>query len=327
MSAAGAVNIAPTVDSCTRPSPLRIAWIAFGQFRAHHLSDSAASLTYYAMMSMFPALLAAISILSLVGDADLAANAAQYLADHGANATTTNAIHDVLDKLTSTSAGKSGITFFVGLLLAINGASGAYGGAGRALNRVFSIDEERSFVRRKITDLFATLVVLLLLVVVLVALFLGGGIADDLFGRIGLGDTAAFIWSIVRWPAAISGALLAYALVYAYAPDLEDRRLRWLSPGTITAVSIWLVGSFAFGLFLQNFPSYGAAYGTFGAAIFLLLWLFITANAFLYGAELNATLRNLQIRADGPPFLTPPPQEAEAPVPAATSTVRPGPDT
>ena len=169
---------------------------------------------------------------------------------------------------------------------------------------------------------------LLLLVAVLIALFLGGGLADDAFDKIGLGSTAAAIWSIARWPAAIAGALLAYAVIYAYAPDLEERKLHWLSPGAITAVSIWIVGSFGFGVFLQNFPSYGAAYGTFGAAIVLLLWLFITANAFLYGAELNATLQHLKTRPQGPPFLTPPPQPAAAaPAPAATSTTRPVPDT
>ena len=294
------------------------------------MTDSAAALTYYAMMSLFPGLLAAISLLSLVGNSNLAVDTANYLADHGANPTTSHAIHDVMAKLTSTSAGKSGLTFVIGLFLALNGAAGAYGAAGRSLNRVNGIEEERGFVHRRLSNLGATIVVLVLLVLVVVALFLGGGVADDLFGRIGLGSTAAGIWSVARWPVAIAGALLAYEIVYAYAPDLDERRLRWVSPGAMTAVSIWIVGSVGFGLFLQNFPSYGAAYGTFGAAIVLLLWLFITANAFLYGAELNATLRHIDVAADGPPFLTPPPTSdpaAPAPVPAATSTAHPGPGT
>jgi membrane protein len=309
----------------TRPGRARIAWTALMRFRQHHMTDSAASLTYYAMMSLFPGLLAAVSLLSIGGDANLASKAANYLADHGANPTTSVAVHDVLAKLTSTSAGKSSAALVAGLLLALNGASGAYGAAGRALNRVNSIDEERGFVRRKLTDLGATLVVLLLLIAVVVALFLGGGVTDDLFGNIGLGSTAASIWSIARWPVAIAGALLAYEIVYAYAPDLDDRELRLLSPGAITAVSIWILGSVGFGIFLQNFPSYGAAYGTFGAAIVLLLWLFITANAFLYGAELNTTLGHLEREHDGPPFPTPPPAvppTVAAPAPAATSTAR-----
>lgn len=295
------------------------------------MTDSAASLTYYAMMSLFPGLLASISLLSLVGNQNLAVDVANYVAKHGANATTINAIHDVIDRLTSTSSGKSGLTFFIGLVLALNGASGAYGAVGRALNRVYSIDEERGFVHRRLANLGATIIVLVLLALVVVALFLGGGYADDLFGHIGLGSTAADIWSIARWPVAIAGALLAYEIVYAYAPDLDERRLRWVSPGAMTAVSIWIIGSIGFGIFLRNFPSYGAAYGTFGAAIILLLWLFITANAFLYGAELNATLWEIEATAD--PGLVeialnhPPSSEAPAPFPAATSTTRPGPDT
>jgi len=306
----------------------RLAWRALSRFRAHHMTDLAASLTYYAMMSLFPALLAAVSLLSLIGSADLAQKAADYLGRHGANPTTTQAIHDVLAKLTSTSASKSGPTFVIGLLLAINGASGAYGAAGRALNRVHGVEEDRSFVRRKLADLGATMIVLLLLVLVVIALFLGGQLATDVFGTIGLGDTGAQVWAVARWPAAIAGASLAYAIVYAYAPDLEHRRLAWHSLGTVTAVGIWILGSFGFGLFLQSFPRYGAAYGAFGTAIILLLWLFITANAFLYGAELNVTVRQERNPADGPPFLTPPPQPAAAaPAPPATSTSRPAPDT
>lgn len=310
----------------THPSRPRIAWTAFERFQSHHMTDSAASLTYYAMMSLFPGLLASISLLSLLGNSSLAVDVANYLAKHGANPTTRNAIHDVLDRLTSTSSGRSGATFVVGLLLALNGASGAYGAAGRALNRVYSIDEERGFVHRRLANLGATVVVLALFALVVIALFLGGGYADDLFGHIGLGSTAADIWSVLRWAVAIAGALVAYGIVYAYAPDLEERRVRWFSAGTVTAVSIWIAGSVGFGLFLRNFPSYGAAYGAFGAAIVLLLWLFITANAFLYGAELNVTLWHFTTAADEPmdePEISPPPSStAPAPFPAATSTAR-----
>lgn len=294
----------------SRPSRPRIAWMAFKRFMDHGMTDNAASLTYFAMLSLFPALLMTVSLLSLVGSAQLPADAAQYLADNGAAPNTVNSVRDVLESMVKTSSGQSLITFVVAVLLALNGASGSYAAAGRALNKVHGVQEDRSFVRRKITDVAATLVVLLLLVAVLVALFLGGGIADDLFGTIGLGSTAAAIWSVARWPAAFLAALLAYAIVYAFAPDLQTRTLRWFSPGAVVAVLIWLLGSAGFGLFLKASPSYGAAYGAFTAAILLLLWLYITTNAFLYGAELNATIRRVdQTAGAAPPFVTPPPSD------------------
>jgi membrane protein len=107
---------------------------------------------------------------------------------------------------------------------------------------------------------------------------------------------------------AFVAALLAYAVIYAFAPDAEPRRFRWITPGAVAGVLIWLIASALFGIYIKNFSSYGAAYGAFGAAIVLLLWLYLSANAFLFGAELNMAIE----RADaagrgGPPMVTPPP--------------------
>jgi membrane protein len=157
---------------------------------------------------------------------------------------------------------------------------------------------DRGFVRGKLIDLGATLLAIALFLVVLVAIFLGGQIAHDLFGKIGLGDTAATIWSSARWPVAVVAAMLAYGLVYRLAPDVRPPQVRWISIGAATGVVLWLVLSFAFGIYVRNFSSYGAAYGAFGAAIVLLLWLYLSANAFLFGAELNAELaRQASVRS------------------------------
>ena len=144
--------------------------------------------------------------------------------------------------------------------------------------------------RRKLTDLGATLVVIVLFAVVLASIFLGGQIADDLFGKIGLGSTAATIWSYARWPVALVAATVAYGIVYGLAPDIEPRRIRWITPGAVVGVVLWIVLSLGFSIYVRNFSSYGAVYGAFAAAIVLLLWLYLSANAFLFGAELNAEL-------------------------------------
>ena len=144
--------------------------------------------------------------------------------------------------------------------------------------------------RRKAVGVAMTLAVLVLFVVVLVAVFLGGGIVEDIAGAIGLGDAAADVWRSPggrwrwprrRWPTSV---------VYAYAPATEPPQWRWLSPGAAFGVLLWLLASAGFAVYLQNFSNFGAVYGAAGAVVVLLLWLFISANAFLLGAQFDAEL-------------------------------------
>jgi membrane protein len=259
-------------------------------FLAHQMPDRAATLTYFAMMSLFPALLVGVTLLGLLGQQGLVQDATNYLLEHGANRATAQVVRDALQRMIDTSSGALGATLVISVALALNGASGAFGAAGRALNVVSGVQEDRSIVHRKLNDVLIALAVIVLFAVVLAAVFLGGSIADDLFGKIGLGSTAAAIWSYARWPVALVAATVAYALVYGLAPDVEPRRVRWISPGAVFGVVLWLVLSIGFAIYVRNFSSYGAAYGSFGAAIALLLWLYLSSNAFLLGAELNAEL-------------------------------------
>jgi membrane protein len=268
-------------------------------YLAHHMTDWAAALTYFAMMSLFPALLVGVTLLGLFGQQGLVESATNYLLDHGAAPSTVKVIRDTLNNMISTSSSALGVTLLVSLVLALNGASGAFGAAGRALNVVYGVDEDRGVVRRKLNDVLVATVVILLFLVTVVAIFLGGQIADDLFGKIGLGDTVATVWSFVRWPVALFAVVVAYALVYGLAPDREPRRVRWVSPGAAIGVALWLVLSIGFSIYVRNFAHYGAVYGAFGTAIVLLLWLYLSANAFLFGAELNAELARTRRSAPG----------------------------
>jgi membrane protein len=281
---------------------------AFSEFRRHEMTDVAAALTYYAMMSLFPAIVLATSLFSLIGDERTVGNAVDYLARQGADQETQDAIRAVMRKIVEASGGAVSVALAISVLIALNGASGAFGAAGRALNRVYRTDDDRGFVDKKLIDLGMTLAIVVLLLVVMAALFLGGGLAEDLLGSIGLGSTASLIWSIARWPIALCGMLTAYALIYTYAPDIEPRRLRWITPGAVTGVGIWIVASIGFGIYIKNFSSYGAAYGAAGAVIVLLLWLWLSSCAFLFGAELNAELeRNERAAAGAPPAMSPAP--------------------
>ena len=259
-------------------------------FLAHQLTDRAATLTYYAMMSLFPGLLVGVTLLGLFGQQGLVTDATNYLTDHGLDDDTAKVVTRVLRNMVNASGGALGVTLVISLLLALNGASGAFGAAGRALNLVYGVEESRGMVRRKLTDLATALVVIVLFAVVLASIFLGGQIADDLFGKIGLGSTAASVWSYARWPVALVAATAAYALVYGVAPNVQPRRIRWITPGAAVGVALWIVLSLGFSIYVRNFSSYGAVYGAFAAAIVLLLWLYLSANAFLFGAELDAEL-------------------------------------
>jgi membrane protein len=291
---------------------------AFANFRAHEMTDSAGTLTYFAMMSLFPALLLGVTLLGVFGQQSLVSEASDYLLKNGADAQTAGVVREALDKVISSSGGALGFALVLSILLALNGASGAFAAAGRALNVVYGVEEDRGFVRRKLTDIGTTLVVILLFAVVLVALFLGGQIADDLLGRIGLGSTAKAVWSIARWPVALVAAMVGYALVYAVAPNVIPRKFRWISPGAALGVLLWIVLSIGFAVYIKNFSTYGAAYGVFGAAIVLLLWLYLSANAFLFGAEVNAELERAERAGRSAPPAASPPPTAQAPVPAAS---------
>jgi membrane protein len=266
-------------------------------YLAQQMTDRAATLTYFAMMSLFPALLFGVTLLGLFGQQGLVEDASNYVLKHGADPSTAKVVRDTLNTMIRASGGALGATLFVSLVLALNGASAAFGAAGRALNVVYDVDEDRGFVRRKLNDILIAGVVILLFLVVLVAIFLGGQIADDLFGKIGLGSTVATIWSFVRWPVAFLAAIAAYALVYGLAPDRERRRVRWISVGSVLGVALWLVLSIGFAIYVRNFAHYGAVYGAFATAIVLLLWLYLSANAFLFGAELNAELERARAAA------------------------------
>jgi membrane protein len=261
---------------------------AFKRYRDHQMTDRAAALTYFAMMSLFPGLLVGVTLLGLFGQQGIVEDASKYLLDHGADQTTADAVGKVLQNMISTSNGALGATLVVSLGLALNGASGAFGAAGRALDVAHEVEADRGAVRRKLVDLGTALLVIVLFAVVLVAVFLGGQIAHDLFGKIGLGDTAARIWSYARWPVALVAAMLAYGLTYRLAPDRPPGDARWITLGAVVGVVLWLALSAGFAFYLRHFSSYGAAYGTFAAAIVLLLWLYLSANAFLFGAELDA---------------------------------------
>ena len=279
---------------------------AFKRFQADHMTDHAAALTYYSLLSLFPALLFGVAALGYFGGQRLISDAADYLLQAGAPNETVDAVTKALE-----SAQAQRGTAFTALIVAIAtslwGASGAFGAAGRALNVVWRVDDGRNYIHRKAYDIGWTAVLLVLVLLTFVLIFVGGGVARDLLGTIGLGDLGADIWLIVRWPLALVFAMMIYAVVYFAAPNVEVPHFQLLTPGAVIGVMAWIVASGGFFFYVSNFSSYSATYGAFAGAVILLVWLWLTNVVLLFGAELNAAIDlrrspELSPKYDGPPL-------------------------
>ena len=253
----------------------------------HH----AAALTYYALMSLFPTLLLAVSLLGLLGEFPATYDA---IINHlrGVVPAVTLAPLDAAVRAALKSKGTAAAGLVVAIVTALYGATGYLEAARRALNVVFGSSHGRSFVRRKLTDLASTLILMALLITTLVLMFAGGGVASDV-----LGSGAALVWRIARWPGAFASALLVFSLIYHVTPDVSWPRFRWITPGALVGVALWLAASAAFSTYVANFRSLNVTYGSFAAAIILLFWLWLTNVALLFGAEVNGQIERPGSRA------------------------------
>jgi membrane protein len=262
---------------------------AFERFQRDTMTQWAAAMTYYSLLSLVPALLVGVAVLGFFGEQGLVDDAADYLKTAGAPTEVVDAVTAALESAQSKRGTALG-AFVLGLATALWGATGAFSSAGAALNQVWRVEEGRGFVKHKLGILLWTLALLVLVLVTAVLVFLGGELAKDVLGLIGLGDDAATVWSVVRWPAALLSAMLVYAVVYYAAPNVEIRHWRYITPGAAFGVPAWIVASAAFFVYVSEFATYAATYGAFATVVILLIWMWLTNLVLLLGAELNAVI-------------------------------------
>ena len=275
------------------------------EFRDDDLTDWAAALTYYGVLALFPALLVLVSLLGLIG------STTQTLLDNLATVTpgpakdiATGAIENI-----QANQGAAGLAAIFGVALALWSASNYVGAFTRASNSIYDIDEGRPFWKLKPLQLAITLVLVLLVAACAVAVAVSGPLAKTVGDLIGAGDTAVTIWGIVKWPVIALVFMVMLAFLYYAAPNVKHPQFKWVSPGSVLAVVLWVIASALFALYVANFPN-DKVYGTFGGIIFFLTWLWISNVVILLGAELNAeTERGRQIERGVPedrePFLEP----------------------
>lgn len=258
-------------------------------FYDDQMTHHAAALTYYGLLSLFPAALLGVSLLGLVGQFPETYEAIVSYLRGVAPAATVEALDTSLRGALE-DKGTALTTLAIGVAAAFVGTTGALEAARRALNVGYETTERRGIVRRKLTDIGSTIVLMLLLLATLSLMFIGGQLAEDVFGLFGLGSTAAAVWNIARWPGAFLTAILVFAWVYHVTPNVRQRSFRWITPGAVIGVVLWVLASAAFFVYLANFGRVNAVYGSFATAVILIVWLWLSNVALLLGAEINAEI-------------------------------------
>jgi len=280
----------------TKPSWKYIAKKTLREFTKDQCPDLAAALTYYSVLSIFPALLALVSLLGIFGDAKKTTSALMEIVQGFAPGDTVDAIRQPIEQLSSSSA--AGLTLVLGILTALWSASGYVGAFGRAMNRIYEIDEGRPFIKLRGTMLAVTIAAVLIVLVLSAMLVLSGPVADAVGNSIGLGGAVLTAWNILKWPVILLLVILVIAILYYATPNVKQPKFRWMSLGSAIALVIFLLASLAFAFYVANFNSYEKTYGAIGGVIISLLWLWILNMSLLFGAEFDAEMeRGRQLQA------------------------------
>jgi membrane protein len=253
-------------------------------FRAKELTDRAAALTYYGLLSLLPALVALVALLGVVGRQSTVDSLLEIVGDVGSE----GAVDAVREPLQQVVAGRgAGALLGLALVGALWSASGYIGAFGRAGNAIWEVREGRPIWKWRPLQVLVTLVMVLLLAATLVGLVVTGPVATAVGEELGVADAATTAWEIAKWPVMLLIVMVAVAFLYRVAPDVR-RPFRWLSPGAALAIVVWIVASALLGLYVASFGAYDETYGSLGGVIVLLLWMWITNCALLFGLQLDA---------------------------------------
>ncbi|MGE2721565.1 YihY/virulence factor BrkB family protein [Mycolicibacterium celeriflavum] len=283
----------------TRPSLIYAMRKAVREFQSDQCTDLAAALTYYAVLSIFPALVVMVSLLGVFGQGRRTVDALLDIAGDVAPASSLDSLRPTIEQLVNSPT--AGFALVVGIVGAVWSASGYVGAFGRAMNRIYEIDEGRPVWKLRPVQLLLTLVGLVMAAAVVFLLAISGPVAHAIGDAIGLGDAAVTAWNVVRWPLILLFVIAAVAILYYVTPNVQQPKFRWISGGAALAIVVWLVASVLFGLYVANFGSYNKTYGALAGVIVFLLWLWITNLALLFGAEVDAEVeRGRQLQAGLP---------------------------
>lgn len=250
----------------------------------------AAELSYYFLLALFPFLIFLTSVIGLILGSET--NTRRMLFDYLARVMPPSAYQLISQTMIELANSSGGGKISFGILAALWAASNGMSAISTTLNRAYDVKESRPWWKQRLTVIGLTMALSALIISALILVVAGGWIADWLAHTFGLGSTFPVAWKIVQWPIVFFSMVFAFALIYYFAPDLHEQKWTWLTPGSAIGVVLWLLVSIGFRVYLEFFDSYGATYGSLGAVIILMLWLYFTGTAILVGGEINSEIEH-----------------------------------
>jgi membrane protein len=272
----------------TKPSTVYVLRKTAREFQHDQCTDLAAALTYYAVLSLFPAVLVVVSLLGVFGQGRRTTDAVLDIVSDVAPGSMVDTLRPTVQQLVESPS--AGLALIVGVLTALWSASGYVGAFGRAMNRIYEVPEGRPVWKLRPLQLVLTLAGLVMVAAVGLMLAVSGPVAKAIGNAIGLGEVALTVWNVLRWPVILLLVIVAVAVLYYATPNVQQPKFRWISVGAALAIVVWILASVGFGIYVANFGSYNKTYGALAGVIIFLLWLWITNLALLFGAELDAEL-------------------------------------
>jgi membrane protein len=281
-----------------------VLWRSLKGYFDHDCGDYAAAMTYNGILAVVPSLIVVVALVNLVSDGSSAVNAVLgILRDLGVGSITGAAgLRSLIDSLLLQDSSAKALLSF-GLIGALWSASGYVSAFTRASNHIYGVREGRAWWKLRLLQLLLSAVVLILLAAAATGLVISGPLVDAVANALHAGNTARTAWSLGRWPVLVAIAVMLLSLLFWIAPNVKQPKFRWLTVGGAVALVVWAIASFGFGLYVANFGSYDKTYGSLGAIIAFIVWLYISNTALLLGVEVNAEVqRGRLIQAgDGDP--------------------------
>jgi membrane protein len=257
------------------------------EFQEDNLTDWAAALTYYGLLSLFPALIAMVSLIGIFGDpTTTTAKLTEIITEIGPESgaeTFEGPIKSIVENQNA-----AGIAFVVGLAAALWSASGYVGAFTRASNIIYETPEGRPFWKLRPLQIAVTLAMIIMMALLAIGLVLTGPVVEAVANPIGLSSTAVDVWNIAKWPVMAAIFILMVDVLYYTTPNVKLRGFKWVTPGALVAIVVWAIASALFAFYVSNFSSYDKTYGTLAGLVVLLLWFWITNLAILFGHQMNA---------------------------------------
>jgi membrane protein len=270
------------------------------EFQEDNLSDWAAALTYYGLLSLFPALIAMVSLIGIFGDPKSTTQSLTDIIGEIGPGSAAETFKGPIESITE-SSGTAGLALIFGIAAALWSASGYTGAFMRASNVIYETPEGRPFWKLRPLQILVTFAMIMMMTLLAVSLVLTGPVVDAVAGPLGIGSTAVDVWDIAKWPVMALVFLLMLALLYYASPNVKLRGFKWVTPGSLVAIVVWIVASALFAFYVANFSSYDKTYGTLGGMIALLVWFWISNLAILFGHQLNAERERSQEIEEGRP--------------------------